>query len=97
MPLGRKLLPEQIEAVPPGVNVRDYNPFAFRVWLADSGVKRGFIYAKNDEFGYNVAEKLLELQQAHGTRCVDLDAQEHFPLIHPEKNEPIHQKHGRAL
>jgi hypothetical protein len=35
---------------------RDHHPYAFTIWMAGGGLKRGFTYGATDEIGYYVAE-----------------------------------------
>ena len=46
---------------------RDNHPFAFSIWMAGGGVKRGFAYGQTDDFGYHVVENGVHVHDLHAT------------------------------
>jgi hypothetical protein len=46
---------------------RDHHIRAFSIWMAGAGVKAGFTYGKTDDFGYNVVENPLHVNDLHAT------------------------------
>ncbi len=51
-------------AVKPG---RDHHKDAFTVWLAGGGVKRGLVYGKTDDLGYNIVENPVHVHDLNAT------------------------------
>ncbi len=46
---------------------RDHHPRAFSIWMAGGGIKPGLTYGKTDEFGYNVIENPVHINDFHAT------------------------------
>lgn len=46
---------------------RDHHPRAFSLWMAGGGVKPGISYGKTDEFGYNIVENPVHVNDFHAT------------------------------
>ncbi len=46
---------------------RDHHIDAYTMWLAGGGVKRGFVYGKSDEIGYNVVEGQVHVHDLQAT------------------------------
>ena len=46
---------------------RDHHPRAFSIWMAGGGIKPGLNYGKTDEFGYNVIENPVHINDFHAT------------------------------
>ena len=46
---------------------RDHHPFAFSLWLAGAGVKTEQVIGKTDEFGWDVVEDPIHVQDLHAT------------------------------
>src|SRR5687768_9758053 len=46
---------------------RDHHKDAFTIWMAGGGVKRGFVYGKTDDFGYNVVENPVHVHDLNAT------------------------------
>ncbi len=46
---------------------RDHHPRAFSIWMAGGGVKPGITYGKTDEFGYNIVENPVHINDFHAT------------------------------
>jgi uncharacterized protein (DUF1501 family) len=52
----------------PGPRVgRDHHPFAYSMWMAGGGVKKGYVHGATDEFGWNIAEKPVPIHDFHAT------------------------------
>ena len=54
---------------------RDHHPRCFTYWLAGGGVKPGIVHGSTDEFGYNVAEHPVHVNDLHATilHCLGID------------------------
>jgi hypothetical protein len=50
-----------------GDDGRDHHPYAFCTLLAGGGVRRGAIYGKSDDFGFNVEENPVHVHDLHAT------------------------------
>jgi uncharacterized protein (DUF1501 family) len=46
---------------------RDHHPKAFSIWMAGGGIKPGLNYGQTDEFGYNVVENPVHINDFHAT------------------------------
>jgi hypothetical protein len=46
---------------------RDHHPFAFSVWMAGGGVKRGHIHGATDDFGFHVTEHPVHVHDLQAT------------------------------
>jgi hypothetical protein len=46
---------------------RDHHPRCFSIWMAGGGIKGGITYGKTDDFGYNVAENPVHVNDVHAT------------------------------
>jgi len=46
---------------------RDHHPRCFSVWMAGGGVKGGTVIGKTDEFGYNIVEREVHVNDFHAT------------------------------
>ena len=46
---------------------RDHHPRCFNMWFAGGGIKSGTVYGKTDDFGYNVAENPVPVQDVQAT------------------------------
>ena len=46
---------------------RDHHPRAFSIWMAGGGIKPGLNYGQTDEFGYNVVENPVHINDFHAT------------------------------
>jgi arylsulfatase A-like enzyme len=46
---------------------RDHHPRAFSIWMAGGGVKPGISYGNTDEFGYNIVENPVHVNDFHAT------------------------------
>jgi arylsulfatase A-like enzyme len=45
---------------------RDHHPRCFTIWMAGGGVKPG-VYGETDEFGYNIIENPVHINDFHAT------------------------------
>ena len=54
---------------------RDHHPRCFTVWMAGAGVKVGTTYGRTDDYGYNIAERPIHVNDLHATilHCLGLD------------------------
>ncbi len=46
---------------------RDHHPKCYTIWMAGGGVKPGTIYGETDEFGYNIVNKPVHVNDFHAT------------------------------
>ncbi|MGK7395779.1 MAG: DUF1501 domain-containing protein [Candidatus Cyclobacteriaceae bacterium M3_2C_046] len=46
---------------------RDHHPRAYSIWMAGGGVKPGMVYGETDEFGYNIIENPVHVNDFHAT------------------------------
>ena len=46
---------------------RDHHPYAFTLWMAGGGVKSGFTYGESDEFGFNVVNNPVQVNDLQAT------------------------------
>jgi hypothetical protein len=46
---------------------RDHHPYAFTIWMAGGGLKRGFSYGRTDELGFQVTEDPVTVQDLQAT------------------------------
>ena len=51
----------------PGVTGRDHHPFCFSLWAAGGGIKGGQVIGKTDEFGWNITEDPIHINDLHAT------------------------------
>ena len=49
------------------VSGRDHHPFGFTIWAAGGGMKGGTVLGKTDEFGWNVVEDAVHVNDLHAT------------------------------
>jgi hypothetical protein len=54
---------------------RDHHPRCFTYWLAGGGTRAGLSYGATDEYGYNVAENPVHVNDLHATllACLGID------------------------
>ena len=64
-----------------GSNGRDHHPRSYTLALAGGGIKGGVTYGATDEFGYNVAQDVVNIRDFHATmlHCLGID---HTRLTH---------------
>ena len=46
---------------------RDHHPRAYSIWMAGGGIKPGIVYGQTDEFGYNIVENPVHINDFHAT------------------------------
>lgn len=46
---------------------RDHHPRAYSIWMAGGGIKPGVVYGETDEFGYNIVENPVHINDFHAT------------------------------
>ncbi|MEQ8808195.1 MAG: DUF1501 domain-containing protein [Imperialibacter sp.] len=46
---------------------RDHHPRCFTIWMAGGGIKPGMVYGETDEFGYNITENPVHVNDFHAT------------------------------
>ena len=46
---------------------RDHHPRSYSIWMAGGGIKKGFVYGKSDDFGYNVVEDPFHVHDLQAT------------------------------
>lgn len=46
---------------------RDHHPRAYSIWMAGGGIKPGIVYGETDEFGYNIVENPVHINDFHAT------------------------------
>jgi uncharacterized protein (DUF1501 family) len=51
----------------PGVTGRDHHPFCFTIWAAGGGVKGGQVIGATDEFGWNITQDPVHINDLHAT------------------------------
>ncbi len=56
---------------------RDHHPRCFTYWLAGGGIKPGVVHGRTDDFGYNIAEHPVHVNDLHATvlHCLGIDHQ----------------------
>jgi arylsulfatase A-like enzyme len=64
---GRTPMGEVRRGSSPGKEGRDHHPFAFSIWLAGGGVKRGYVHGRTDDFGYSVIESPVHAHDLQAT------------------------------
>jgi hypothetical protein len=54
---------------------RDHHPRCFTMWMAGGGVKPGLVYGETDDFGYNIVENPVHIQDINATilHCMGID------------------------
>jgi hypothetical protein len=54
---------------------RDHHPRCFTYWLAGGGIKPGLSIGATDEFGYNIADRPIHVNDLHATilHCLGID------------------------
>ncbi|MCE2789661.1 MAG: DUF1501 domain-containing protein [Saprospiraceae bacterium] len=60
---------------------RDHHPRAYSIWMAGGGVKPGIVYGETDEFGYNIIENPVHINDFHAT-ILNLMGLDHEKLIY---------------
>jgi uncharacterized protein (DUF1501 family) len=65
-----------------GKDGRDHHKRGFSLWVAGGGVKGGVTHGATDDFGYNIAERPIHVNDLHATilHCLGID---HRRLTYP--------------
>ena len=75
--LGRRVRPHGVWPGRPlaGAFGRDHHPRCFTIWLAGGGIKPGMSIGSTDDFGYNIAEHPVHVNDLHATilHCLGID------------------------
>ncbi|MEX0642548.1 MAG: DUF1501 domain-containing protein [Pirellulales bacterium] len=73
-----------------GQDGRDHNRHAFTALVAGGGFKRGFVYGKTDDFGYQIAENPVGVGDLHATLLGQFGI-DHTKLavLHQGRNESL--------
>jgi hypothetical protein len=50
-----------------GIYGRDHHPRSYCIWMAGGGIKPGMVYGETDEFGYNIVENPVHVNDFHAT------------------------------
>jgi len=61
---------------------RDHHPFAYTMWMAGGGVKRGLSYGETDDIGFLPVENPVHVQDFHAT-LLHLLGVNHLKLTYP--------------
>jgi hypothetical protein len=64
---GRTPMSEIRRGLTPGKEGRDHHPYAFSVWMAGAGVRRGSVFGRTDDFGFNVVENPVHVHDFQAT------------------------------
>jgi hypothetical protein len=58
-----------------GTEGRDHHPFAFSLWMAGGGIKRGTVVGRTDDLGLKIVEDRIHIHDLHATilHCLGLD------------------------
>ncbi len=46
---------------------RDHHPFAFSIWMAGGGLKRGYVHGATDDYGYHVTDSPVHVHDLQAT------------------------------
>jgi arylsulfatase A-like enzyme len=46
---------------------RDHHPYAFTIWAAGAGIKRGITIGETDELGYRIVADKIDVHDLHAT------------------------------
>ncbi|HLO55065.1 MAG TPA: DUF1501 domain-containing protein [Saprospiraceae bacterium] len=60
---------------------RDHHPRAYSIWMAGGGIKPGIVYGETDEFGYNIIENPVHINDFHAT-VLNLLGLDHEKLVY---------------
>jgi hypothetical protein len=51
----------------PNATGRDHHPFAFTIWMAGGGIRRGYTHGETDELGWGIARDPVHINDFHAT------------------------------
>ncbi len=63
------------------VSGRDHHPYAFTIWMAGGGVRRGLTYGETDELGWSIVRDGVHVNDFHAT-MLHLFGLDHLRLTH---------------
>lgn len=77
---------------------RDHHPFAFSLWMAGGGVKRGHIHGRTDDFGYGVVEAPVHVHDLQATilHLLGVD-HERLTYRHSGRDFRLTDVHGKVV
>ena len=77
---------------------RDHHPYAFTVWLAGGGVRRGLTYGETDELGFDVAADPVHVHDLQAT-ILHLLGIDHERLTYAFQGRPFRltDVHGKVV
>ena len=54
---------------------RDHHPRCFSIWMAGGGIQPGITYGATDDYGYNIVENPVHVNDLHATilHCLGID------------------------
>ncbi|WP_010582938.1 DUF1501 domain-containing protein [Schlesneria paludicola] len=95
---GRTPMGEVRRGTSPGHEGRDHHPFAFSVWMAGGGVKRGMIHGRTDDFGYGVVESPVHVHDLQATilHLLGID-HEKLTYRHSGRDFRLTDVHGKVV
>jgi len=77
---------------------RDHHPRCFTIWMAGSGVKKGFAYGETDPFGYNIARDPVHVHDFQATLLYLLGIDhERFTFRHQGRRYRLTDVHGEVV
>ena len=63
------------------VTGRDHHPYAFSLFMAGGGLKRGYTYGETDEIGWSIVKDPVHINDFHAT-MLHLFGMNHLKLTH---------------
>ena len=77
---------------------RDHHPYAFTIWMAGAGMKRGITYGASDDLGMNVAENGVHVHDFQATvmHLLGID-HERFTYKHQGRRFRLTDVHGEVV
>ena len=95
---GRTPMNEVRRGINPGREGRDHHPYAFSVWMAGGGIKRGAVVGRTDDLGYNAIEDRVHVHDLHATilHCLGVDHQR-LTYRHQGRDHRLTDVHGRVI
>ena len=77
---------------------RDHHPYAFTIWMAGAGMKRGITYGASDDLGMNVAENGVHVHDFQATVMYLLGIDhERFTYKHQGRRFRLTDVHGEVV
>jgi len=77
---------------------RDHHPRCFTIWMAGGGIKKGMVYGKTDDFGYNITENPVHVHDFQATllHLLGLD-HERLTFKHQGRRYRLTDVHGHVV